>query len=312
MKPLVSIIIPAYKVEQYIFEALRSIQAQTYPHWEAIVIEDGSQDETESIVRAFALDLENNVLYDRLAQNQGPSAARNLGLSKAQGKYIAFLDADDLWKEHHLEKAIDALESDKGDIIYSTVQKFNSTTGEFLGRYGPTEEDLKNFPESLFTRVTNYIQPSTIVMKREIVDAVGLFDLALLRVEDRDYIIRIAAAKFRFFHLDEITCLLRRGHSSAVSSQRLMQECRALVFRKHNKLEVIKPKIRNNCVFITHLTVAKNCFSVEPLKAADFLFWAWRAKPTKIKYLGIIAVAYIYSLILDTGVLSMHFKQQEG
>lgn len=312
MNPLVSIIIPAYKAEQYILEALYSVQSQTYLYWEIIVIEDGSQDETESIVRAFALDVENNVQYDRLAQNQGSSAARNLGLSKAQGKYIAFLDADDLWKDHHLEKAVDALESDKGDLIYSTVQRFDGATGELLERYGPTKEDLKNFPESLFTRVTNYIQPSTIIMRREIVNTVGLFDLNFLRVQDRDYVIRIASENFRFLHLNEITCLLRRGHSSAVSSQRLMQECRALVFRKHRNLKSVKPQVRRDCVFLTHLVVAKNCFKTEPLKAASFLFWAWYARPTKLKYLGIISAAYLYAIFLKIGVLSMYLKQQDG
>lgn len=88
---LVSIIMPAYNAEQYIHEAIRSVFDQTYPHWQLIIINDGSTDSTENRVLAFHDD---RITYCR-QDNRGVSAARNVGLANAQGEYFCFLDADD-------------------------------------------------------------------------------------------------------------------------------------------------------------------------------------------------------------------------
>jgi len=99
--PLVSIIIPTFNSEKFISEAILSVQKQSYLNWEIILIDDCSTDATLSIVSKIALN-EKRIKHFKLAVNSGTGVARNAALASAKGKYIAFLDADDLWKPNKL------------------------------------------------------------------------------------------------------------------------------------------------------------------------------------------------------------------
>jgi glycosyltransferase involved in cell wall biosynthesis len=102
---LVSIVIPTFNSEKFIAETILSIQSQTLTNWEVIVVDDGSSDKTVSILSKIA-QLDKRIRFFQLEKNSGAGIARNLGLSKANGRYIAFLDSDDLWKPTKLEKQI--------------------------------------------------------------------------------------------------------------------------------------------------------------------------------------------------------------
>lgn len=107
-KPLVSILIPTFNSEKFILEAIRSVQNQTYINWEIILVDDCSTDATLSIVSEMALN-DDRIHFSKLAKNAGTGVARNSALATAKGRYIAFLDADDLWKPEKLKKQIDFL-----------------------------------------------------------------------------------------------------------------------------------------------------------------------------------------------------------
>lgn len=116
MSRLVSVIIPAYNVEQYIQAALRSVQSQTWGNWEALVVYDGSTDGTaEKMKELAACDTRIRLIQQA---NAGVSAARNAGLAVAQGSYIAFLDGDDEWKPDLLSTLIAAKELAKTGFAY--------------------------------------------------------------------------------------------------------------------------------------------------------------------------------------------------
>ncbi len=278
--PLVSVIIPAYKAEKLILETLMSVKAQTYPEWEVVVVEDASQDRTEEIVRDFVNIAGNKrVQYIRHQENQGPSGARNTGIQQAKGEYLAFLDCDDIWKETHLEAAVNKLEESQADFAYSTVQVFEHETNKLLNLWGPTSEELEEFPASLFPR--NYIQPSTVVMKKTIVETVGGFDPnpALRGVEDLDYWLRIAAGEFQFVWVPDIHCLYRKAKGSLASSVETNLERHALVQRKHRNLNIIPSANREYLAVRSHLGVARRNLRKNPKKAADFFIWAWKISP---------------------------------
>lgn len=115
---LVSIITPTFNSEEFIAETIQSIQNQTYANWEMIVVDDGSWDETVSIIADFAkLDL--RIQFFQLEKNSGTGIARNFALTKAKGRYIAFLDSDDLWKPEKLQKQIDFLLKNKLPFTFS-------------------------------------------------------------------------------------------------------------------------------------------------------------------------------------------------
>lgn len=102
---LVSIITPAYKTEKYIAETIESVLAQTYSNWELLIADDCSPDNTATIVQAYA-SKDSRIKYLKMPNNGGPANARNLSLENAKGKYIAFLDSDDLWEPQKLELQI--------------------------------------------------------------------------------------------------------------------------------------------------------------------------------------------------------------
>lgn len=116
--PLVSILIPTFNSENFISEAIRSVQNQTYTNWEIIVVDDCSTDATLSLIVELALK-DSRIHYSKLDVNSGTGAARNLALAAAKGQYIAFLDADDLWKPNKLELQINFLQSNNLPFTFS-------------------------------------------------------------------------------------------------------------------------------------------------------------------------------------------------
>ena len=111
MNPLVSIIIPLFNREKFIYEALSSVLAQNYANWECIVVDDGSSDNSESIVSDFHDDDIRFSLVRRSREPKGANTCRNIGLEKSKGKYIVFLDSDDLLASHCLERRVDFMEN---------------------------------------------------------------------------------------------------------------------------------------------------------------------------------------------------------
>lgn len=103
MNDLVSIITPVYNSEKYIGSTINSVLEQTYPHWEMIIADDCSNDNTENVVRQFS---DSRIKYFKLENNSGAAVARNEALDRAKGNYIAFLDADDLWKPNKLDNQL--------------------------------------------------------------------------------------------------------------------------------------------------------------------------------------------------------------
>ncbi len=124
MNNLVSIIMPTYNCGDYIAESIRSVLEQTYPHWELIIIDDCSTDNTKEVVAPFTED--KRVRYVCLEQNSGTAAARSKGLSLVQGDFVAFLDSDDLWVPQKLEKQLGFMEekNQKGIPCYFTATAY--------------------------------------------------------------------------------------------------------------------------------------------------------------------------------------------
>lgn len=104
MPDLVSVIMPSYNTATYIADSIRSVQAQTYPDWELIIVDDCSTDETDAVVAPFLADT--RIRYLKNLQNGGAAISRNRALREARGKWIAFLDSDDLWLPEKLEKQL--------------------------------------------------------------------------------------------------------------------------------------------------------------------------------------------------------------
>ena len=122
--PIVSVLTPSYNSEKYIQEAILSVQNQTYQTWEMIIVDDASTDKTVAIIEKIAA-IDNRITLIKLASNSGTGIARNTALDYAKGKYISFLDADDLWKSDKLEKQVNFLINNNLPFTFSFYDYIN-------------------------------------------------------------------------------------------------------------------------------------------------------------------------------------------
>lgn len=120
---LVSIIMPAYNAEKYISESIESVLAQTYKNWELIVVDDCSKDGTIDVIKQYQM-LDNRIKVISLMYNAGVANARNVGMELAKGRYIAFLDSDDLWIDIKLEEQIIFMRQNQIYFSFSQYRRF--------------------------------------------------------------------------------------------------------------------------------------------------------------------------------------------
>ncbi|MBR2215261.1 MAG: glycosyltransferase family 2 protein [Selenomonadaceae bacterium] len=141
----ISVIMPAYNVAEYVAQSIDSVLRQTYAKLELIIIDDGSHDATAAIVKAKG-EQDKRIKYFR-QDNQGVSAARNAGLSKATGEYVSFLDGDDLWDENILQKLYERItRQDKPSFVYARTEEiFADGHKALVGPTHNTEGYLENF-----------------------------------------------------------------------------------------------------------------------------------------------------------------------
>src|SRR2546422_7731236 len=131
-KPLVSVIIIFLDAERFLQEAIESVFAQTYNHWELLLVDDGSTDASTALAWQYVTQAPGKVRYLEHAghQNRGMSASRNLGIKNAKGEYISFLDADDVWLPHKLEQQVAIMDSQPAAaMVYGATQYWHSWTG---------------------------------------------------------------------------------------------------------------------------------------------------------------------------------------
>ncbi len=131
--PLVSVIIPTYNVEAFVKDALESVIAQTYDNWELIVVDDGSCDGTLELLRVYE-GKDTRIRVCALERNSGQAVARNHAVAVAKGRYIAFLDSDDMWLPYKLERQVSAFqEYEDAAVVFSYYEKI-SENGVRSGR----------------------------------------------------------------------------------------------------------------------------------------------------------------------------------
>src|SRR5256885_493355 len=193
MKPLVSILIPAYNAGPWIGDTIKSALNQTWPRKEIIVVDDGSRDETVAIARQFT----SNDVTVISQENQGASAARNKALQLCQGDYIQWLDADDLLAPDKIERQMAALrESDSKRVLLSSAWAFFNYRTQ-CARFIPTSlwQDLSPAEWLRHKLHENlHMQTATWLTSRELAEAAGPWDTRLHFDDDGEYFCRVLLA----------------------------------------------------------------------------------------------------------------------
>jgi len=187
--PLVSVIITCYNIRDFIGDALLSVQNQTYVNIEIIVVDDGSTDGTHE--KLHALSLNGNVTCLR-KENGGPSSARNWGVDRAKGELIAFLDGDDLWEADKLERQVASLLAHpQAGMIFSDFSTFDTDGIVVTCKNKSMFTNLEPVSHAYLVSRNNFIYPSTVVMRKSIVEQYGGFDESLRGPEDWDLWLRV-------------------------------------------------------------------------------------------------------------------------
>jgi glycosyltransferase involved in cell wall biosynthesis len=225
--PLVSVVIPAYRCSQYIAQAVESVLAQSYPQREVIIVNDGSPD-TPALELALRPYRE-KVCY--ITQpSRGPAAARNRGILKARGEYIAFLDADDYWSPEHLAKQMELFFADRTlELVYCdcVLLKDRPLTRAFsLQPQAPQVSFDALLVESCA------IGTSTTIVLRDTIVRAGLFDESFMRCEDFEMWLRMAfrGARMAYHPYAEV---FHRVSDHGLSADRLaMKKDRLRVYEK--------------------------------------------------------------------------------
>lgn len=179
----ISVIIPTYNREKQIKRAIESVIRQTYGALEIIIVDDGSTDNTEDVVCQIE---ERKIKYVR-QKNQGACVARNRGIKEASGDYIAFLDSDDEWVSNKLERQMSHINNVGSEV---------SVCNYVIENNNKTKVAMSNIHSEVFTLNEllnyNYITTGAILIKRELLQKVGMFDEKMPRYQDWELALRIA------------------------------------------------------------------------------------------------------------------------
>jgi glycosyltransferase involved in cell wall biosynthesis len=228
-QPIVSIVIPAYNAAHDIAVALRSVLGQTFTNSETIVVNDGSPDTLE-LERGLA-PFSTQIRYIRQS-NAGAAAARNTGIISSRGRYIAFLDADDLWDSVFLASQIRYLEQRPScALVYADARISGESplAGRTFMETTPSEGDVTL--ESLLSQRCTVLT-STVVVRREALRTAGLFNPSIRRGHDFDLWVRIAHCGFRIEY-QRVVLAERRVRADGLSGDPVKELERAVAVYGH-------------------------------------------------------------------------------
>lgn len=244
-EPLVSIIMPAHNVEQYIDEAIRSVLNQQYKNWELIVIENASSDNTTSVARSF---VDARIHFIQIG-SKGLSNARNIGLQKAKGEFICFLDADDRLPPTSINSRIQLLQQDE-DLMFADggMEQYDHHfknlqhvwTPNFVGN--PLNEMMLLDP-NCFCGLTWMIRRKNAVELR--------FDTSWTHLEDRIFLLSIAPfGKYHF--VNEVTYQIRRRPGSLMTKLKALENGYQRYLHHVHSLNVLTHDVKRKEILAFH------------------------------------------------------------
>jgi len=289
----ISVVIPSFNTGQYLKEAIESVFTQSFQDYELIVVDDGSTDNTKEICEKY----KDRLIYI-YQENKGPASARNTGIRYAQGKFIALLDADDMFLPNKLERQIQAFEENPEIDCCYTQCYFCNENGvvydTFLKNHRCPDDPLRYFVSVIFPATS-----SAIMVRKKCLFEIGLYDENLERCEDYDLEIRLAS-NCRFWYIDEPLVKIRH-HSSNMSRSASPLLDHKLMIKVWQKNDHILSKL--NCKYRWWLAKEyyglgrqyfhMNCYKLardnfrkaikeDPEKLTFYFFWLFTLFPNRI------------------------------
>lgn len=249
--PKVSVIIPTHNRAELVEKAIKSVLAQTYTDHEILVCDDASTDNTPHVIKSFK---DPRIRYTRYENNIGVIEVRNNAIMKSTGSYIAFLDDDDEWLPTKLEKQVSVLDDspDNLGLVYTGVYSID-TSGRIV------EITIHRFKGNVLNRLlfNSFITTSTVIVKKQCFDIVGLFDPEYQSASDNDMWIRIAEI-FEFDYVGEPLINYLITQISISRNYNKVTKGLERLIAKHNRLYAVRNRAYSN--YLLKLGVAY-CFT---------------------------------------------------
>ncbi len=298
---LFSVVIPAYNAESYIERSLDSVRNQNYDNYEVLLTNDGSSDNTQNIINKYSRKNPLFPLFLENQQNKGIGSARNNGLFRSKGDFIAFLDADDFWYPSKLRTIDRFLRNHPHiDVVYHDILEAEKNGRKHSIRLGSLKKPF--FDDLLFNR--NRLATSATVIRRELAQKLGGFseNLNFNSAEDHEFWIRIAKEGAQFAYLPEVLSEYYRSEQSITA--KIDYHCTNCLNVRNYHLDILT---RENCYTSGFLEKMSHKFTTEFFYSKARLFKnngnykdAWdyfkkavRNSPTYMKtYGGILLLAW--------------------
>lgn len=232
--PLVSIIVPVYNAERFIADTIETVQAQSYDNWELLLVDDCSTDNSAKLIKQLKKD-DKRIKLISMKQNSGAALSRNFGVHKANGRYLAFLDADDIWAKTKLEKQVVFMR--KNDLVFTfTSYEFADASGKPTGRQTIVPQRLS------YAAALKRSAISTITVMVDL-NTISKSDLMM-----PDYPIgeetvtwwRLLKKYGDAYGIEQVSSYYRRGSEATLSANKVKAaKWRWRLYRKHEKLSFV-------------------------------------------------------------------------
>ena len=229
--PLVTIITPSYNAERFIQETMESAVAQTFINWEMIIVDDCSKDRTVDIIKQYQKQ-EQRIKLIQLTKNSGAAVARNMAIEHSKGRFLAFLDSDDLWLPEKLEKQLDFMQKNHVAFSYSqyVTMDENGETGSIVPC--PRKVTYKQLLKQ------NVIGCLTVMLDKEKIGTVKMENIR----SRQDYVLWLTLLKngHQAYGMQEVLSKYRLGHNSLSKNKIKMAKQNWQVYREIEELDVFK------------------------------------------------------------------------
>ncbi len=225
MNDLISVIMPCYNMEQYMENSINNVLSQTYGNVELIVVDDGSTDGSRDILKKFGSDI-----IVILQENTGPGPARNRGIEKASGQYIAFLDADDYWESYCLQSLHDALNNTDAGLSYCGWQNVGGPPNR-CQPYIPPDYEKEDKVERFLKSAAPWPIHAALV-RSDILKNIDGFDEQWATCMDYDLWLRIGT-KWPIVRVEAVLAYYRHHDGGQITSLQWRQATNALLVKEH-------------------------------------------------------------------------------
>ncbi len=276
-KPTISVVITCYNYGKYLSGALDSVLSQSLSDYEIVLVNDGSTDDTDKIVRSYLR--KGRFVYVK-QENKGQARAKNVGILRSRGRFVAFLDADDLWAEDKLEKQMALFDKKEAGVVYSGLRYIDEEGNKLPDQ--PREGCLafRSGYVVNYLFMDNFVPFSASIVRRECFEKVGLFDETLSMGIDWDLWLRISVY-YKFEYVDEPLLIYRKGHTGQMSKNtEVRHACSDIIMDKFLKAnpELLPKEVVRKAYGYTYCNRGYYYRHLDPIKALKYYFRAIKTR----------------------------------